>query len=188
MSAPADTSSAPGAPPTPLLVIVGPPGVGKSSAARELARLLDAAGASYACVDRDDFGTDGLLREDPLLGLNELLHARVAAGAERLIVAWRVQSGMELARFRMALGWAEITVCRLQARPQTLLERIAAGQLSFQRLHLQAMALQVAPHLELQAAEDILLSTDDAPPRAVALRALRQWPIGAARAQATAQA
>jgi hypothetical protein len=179
MSEPADIPTAPGAAPVPLLVFVGAPGAGKSSAARELVCLLEQAGVRHACVDRDEFGVDGLLHEDPLLGLNEMLHARVAAGAERLVVAWRVESGLDMARLRAGLGWADITVCRLHAEPHTLLERIAAGQDSFQRLHLQTMALEIAPRLELQAAEDILLATDDASARAVAMRALRQWAMQA---------
>lgn len=175
MDPPADTSAAPAVARVPLLVFVGPPGVGKSSAARELTRVLDEADIRYAYVDRDEFGVDGLLHEDPLLGLNEMLHARVAAGAQRLVVAWRVESGMDVTRLRTALGWTDITVCRLHAQPGVLRDRIAAAHSSFQALHLQAMALQIAPRLDREANEDILLATDDAPPRAVALRALRRW-------------
>jgi len=159
----------------PLLLVIGPPGVGKSSTAREVAGLLDEAGVGCAYVDRDDFGVNGLLHEDPLLALNELLHARASAGAQRLVVAWRVDSGMELARLRAALGWTDITVCRLRASEETLVERIAARESSFHSLHLQALALQIAPRLETQAAEDILLATDDAAPRSVAMRAFRRW-------------
>ena len=162
-------------PRVPMLLFIGPPSSGKSSAAREAAQILDDAGIAYALVDRDEFGTNGILHEDPLLGLNELLHGRVQEGAQRLIVAWRVESGLELARVCSALDWAEITVCRLRAEQDVLLERIAAGQPNFQSLHLQAMALEIAPRLELQVDEDILLSTDDTLPRAVAMRALRQW-------------
>ena len=50
----------------------------------------------------------------------------------------------------------------------------------FQTLHLQAMALEIAPRLAREADEDILLTTDDAPARAVALRALRRWAATAA--------
>jgi hypothetical protein len=175
MDTPADTHAGSGAKRVPLLVFIGAPGVGKSSAARELAHLLEQSQVAVAFVDRDDFGTDGLLHEEPLLGLNEMLHAHVAAGAERLVVAWRVESGLDLARFRTALGWADITVCRLHAEPPALLDRIAAAQASFQRLHLQTMALEIAPRLEVQAAEDILFMTDDLSPRAIALRAMRQW-------------
>jgi hypothetical protein len=159
----------------PLLVIVGPPGVGKSAVGKELTRLLAAAGSGFAYIDRDDFGVGGLLHEDPLLDLNEMLHARVAAGARRLVVVWRVESGHDVARIRAALGWADITVCRLRADPGELLARIAAGQPEFQSLHLQTMALQIAPRLEHQAGEDIVLATDDAPPGAVALGVMRQW-------------
>lgn len=164
----------------PLLLIIGPPGVGKSSVAREVGALLEDAQIGFAYADRDEFGINGLLYEDPLLGLNEILHARVAAGAQRLVVAWRVESGLELARFRTALGWADIKVCRLRAQPDALLERIGAGDESFQTLHLQTMALEIAPRLERQAAEDILLATDDALARAVAMRAFRQWTLLAA--------
>jgi dephospho-CoA kinase len=175
MGSRADTPAPPGAPSVPLLVFVGPPGVGKTSAAKALTRLLDEAAISYSFVDRDEFGVGGLLQEDHLLALNEILHARVAAGAQRLIVAWRVESGMDVTRLRSALGWADVTICRLHAEPQVLFDRIAAGNESFQRLHLQAMAAQIAPRLAAQATEDLLLATDVAPPRAVAVRALRQW-------------
>lgn len=162
-------------PRVPLLLVIGPPAVGKSSVAREVSELLAGARIAFAYADRDDFGINGLLHEDPLLGLNELLHARVAAGAQRLVVAWRVESALELTRFRVAMGWTDIKVCRLRAEPDALLARIGAGEESFQRLHLQTLALEIAPRLERQAPEDILLTTDDAPPRAVAMRAYRQW-------------
>jgi hypothetical protein len=159
----------------PLLLIMGPPGVGKSSAARQVSRLLEDDRIGFACVDRDDFGVDGLLDEDPLVDLQAILRARVAGGAQRLVVAWRIESDVELARFRAALPWAAITVCRLRAETAELLDRIAGAQQSFQCLHLQSMALEIAPRLERQASEDMLLSTDEASPQVVASRALRQW-------------
>lgn len=159
----------------PLLLIVGPPGVGKSSAARQLTRLLEDGRIACAYVDRDGFGVDGLLDEDPLVDLQPMLRSCVAGGAERLVVAWRIESDTELSRFRASLPWAQITVCRLHAGTDALLDRIADGEQSFQRLHLQSMALEMAPRLERQASEDILLATDDASPQLVAVRALRQW-------------
>lgn len=159
----------------PLLLVIGPPGVGKSSVARQLTGLLEDAGLRFAYLDRDEFGVNGLLHEDPLVDLNEMLHARVAGGVQRLVVAWRVESGLELSRVRSALGWADITVCRLHAEPEALLARIAAGQPEFQSLHLQTMALEIAPRLATEAGEDILLKTDDAAPGALAMRAFRQW-------------
>jgi DNA polymerase III delta prime subunit len=159
----------------PLLLIIGPPGVGKSSAARHLSRLLENGRSGCAYVDRDDFGVDGLLDEDPLVDLQQILLSHVTAGAERLVVAWRIESDAELSRFRASLPWSDITVCRLHAETGELLDRIAGEQQSFQRLHLQSMALEIAPRLEHQASEDILLATDDAPPQLVAVRALRQW-------------
>lgn len=161
----------------PLLLIIGPPSVGKSSAARQLSRLLTDGLVAFACVDRDDFGVDGLLDQDPIIDLQAILRARVAEGAERLVVAWRIESDAELARFKAALPWTDITVCRLRAKTDELLQRIAAAQFSFQRLHLQSMALEIAPRLERQACEDILLATDDASPDVVAARALRQWAV-----------
>jgi energy-coupling factor transporter ATP-binding protein EcfA2 len=167
----------------PLLLIIGPPGVGKSSAARQLSRLLADERIAFAYVDRDDFGVDGLLDEDPLVGLQQILRARVAHGAQRLVVAWRIDSDVELARFRAALPWAGVTVCRLRAETRELLDRIAGEQQSFQCLHLQSIALDQAPRLDRQALEDILLATDHAPPQVVADHALRQW-AGAERSDA----
>jgi hypothetical protein len=159
----------------PLLLIIGPPGVGKSSAARQLTRLLEDGRIACAFVDRDGFGMDGLLDEDPLVALQPMLRSCVAGGAERLVVAWRIESDAELSRFRASLTWAQITVCRLHAGTEALLDRIAASEQSFQRLHLQSMALEMAPRLERQAFEDILLATDDASAQLVAVRALRHW-------------
>jgi hypothetical protein len=159
----------------PLLLVIGPPGVGKSSVARQLTGLLGEVGLRFAYLDRDDFGVNGLRHEDPPVDLTEMRHARVAGGAQRLVVAWRVESGLELSRVRSALGWADITVCRLHAEPDALLARIAAGQPEFQSLHLQTMALEIAPRLATEAGEDILLKTDDAAPGALAMRAFRQW-------------
>jgi hypothetical protein len=131
----------------------------------------------FAYVDRDDFGIDGLLHEDPLAGLQRVLRASVAGGARWLVVAWRIGSDAELERFRTALPWADITVCRLRAEMGELLDRIADGQRSFQRLHLQSLALEIAPRLDERACDDILLTTDEESPQAVALRALRQWAV-----------
>jgi hypothetical protein len=168
----------------PLLLIIGPPSVGKSSAARQLSRLLEESRIGCSYVDRDDFGVDGLLDADPLVDLQQMLSSFVAGGAKRLVVAWRIESDAELSRFRASLPWAQITVCRLHAGMEALLDRIAGGEQSFLQLHLQSMALEMAPRLERQASEDILLATDDASPQLVAVRALRQWmavPPGAAR-------
>lgn len=159
----------------PLLLIIGPPSVGKSSAARQVCRLLEDARIPFAYVDRDDFGVNGLLHEDPLVNLREMLDGRVAEGAQRLVVVWRIDSADELGRFREALPWADITVCRLRAETDELLNRIAATEESFQRLHLQTMALEMAPRLERQAPEDIVLGTDDASPYAVAVGAFKRW-------------
>jgi predicted Ser/Thr protein kinase len=161
----------------PLLLIIGPPGVGKSSTARQVSRVLEHARLPFAYVDRDDFGADGLLHEDPLVGLQRILCASVTGGARRLVVAWRIESDAELRRFRAALPWADVTVCRLRAEMGALLERIAAEQRSFQRMHLQSLALEIAPRLDQRACEDILVATDEASPQAVALRALRQWTV-----------
>jgi energy-coupling factor transporter ATP-binding protein EcfA2 len=159
----------------PLLLLIGPPGVGKSSAARHVSRLLANERIAVAVVDRDDFGVDGLLDTDPLLDLRPILRSHVAAGAQRLVVAWRIESDVELARFRTALPWTDITVCRLRAETGELLDRIAGEQQSFLRLHLQSIALAQSPRVEHQASEDILLATDHAPPQVVAARALRRW-------------
>lgn len=161
--------------PIPLLLIIGPPSVGKSSAARQVCRLLEDAGIRYAYADRDEFGVDGLLHADPLDDLRRILESRVASGAQRLVVAWRIDSREKLVRFRAALPWAAITVCRLRAETEELMDRIAAEQESFQALHLQAMTREMVPRLDGQSPEDFLLETDHSSPYAVAVGAFRHW-------------
>ncbi|MBA3585118.1 MAG: hypothetical protein H0W36_11435 [Gemmatimonadetes bacterium] len=91
-------------------------------------------------------------------------------------MVWPLESSKEIDAFRAALPWADVTVCRLHAETEVLLDRIAArDDQTFMAAHLQSMALDIAPRLQREAPEDIVVATDREPPLRVAGRALVRW-------------
>ncbi len=163
-------------PSVPLLLITGPPAVGKTAAGEQIRHLLEQAGACFALVDRDEISPDGLFTEDRLVVLARCLDKHLAAGATTLVVVWPLESSKEIDAFRAALPWADVTVCRLHAETEVLLDRIAArDDQTFMAAHLQSMALDIAPRLQREAPEDIVVATDREPPLRVAGRALVRW-------------
>jgi hypothetical protein len=160
----------------PLLLITGAPASGKTTAGEQIRHLLEQAGASFGLVDCDEISPDGLISEDRMVILARRLDEHLAAGAATLVVVWPLQSRDEVEAFRAALPWADVTVCRLHAETDVLLDRIRArDDRTFMAAHLASMALDIAPRLQREAPEDIVLATDHEPPLRIAGRALVHW-------------
>ncbi|MGI8869648.1 MAG: AAA family ATPase [Mycobacteriales bacterium] len=117
--------------PVPFLWLSGAAGVGKSTVAFEIFARLRSAGVPVARVELDDIG---YLRQDPAADPGgHLLQARNlasmwpnfrAAGARGLIVSGVVSNREDIDRYRDAVPNARLTLCRLEAAPETLRDRI----------------------------------------------------------------
>jgi adenylylsulfate kinase len=91
----------------PVLLITGPPGVGKTAVAAEVSELLDQAGAAHAFVDIDSlrwcYPRPAQDRFRVALAMNNLAAIWTnfqAAGAARLILADVLESRGDLERYR----------------------------------------------------------------------------------------
>jgi hypothetical protein len=82
------------------------------------------------------------------------------AGARRLLIARVIESRSELDGFREAVPGADILVVRLRAAPETLQSRIRRrGPGRGMEWHLQR-AVELAPLMDAQHVEDVLIETD----------------------------
>jgi adenylylsulfate kinase-like enzyme len=149
--------------PVAVLLVTGPVGVGKTSVASELSDLLDKAGVPHAFVDvdslrwcyprpvADPFGIELAMRNLAAIWPNFQ-----AAGAERLVLVYLVQSRAELSRITGAMSGADISIVRLGAPVETLVEREPG--LARDR-HVQRAA-ELAVQMDANPVEDILVETD----------------------------
>jgi hypothetical protein len=148
----------------PVLLITGPPGVGKSQVSMEASDALEAAGVSHAAVDLDGLELVWPTADDDLVFRNlACLWANYeAAGAARLILTRVLESREELAKYRAAVPGAEIVVCRLRAEPATLVRRIdERGESDYVRGPLQRHAVGLAAEMDESALEDWLFDAEE---------------------------
>ncbi|MHB8625381.1 MAG: ATP-binding protein [Aggregatilineales bacterium] len=170
----------------PILLITGPVGVGKTTAACEISELLTRAGKTHGLIDMDCLRQVHPSRiHDPFhiaLGMKNLAAVWTnfqAVGAKRLILADVLESRNDLELYRVAIPGAEITVIRLHASLQNLRERVGHRELGLGLdWHLQRAA-ELAAQMDRDHVEDILVDTDGKSPAAVAQEILRQsgWGI-----------
>ena len=165
---------------TPLLVINGSIGAGKTTVLGELAWLLEDQGIHHCAVDFDAL-TQSYPRpdDDPFhmrLGAANLAAIWVnasAGGAERLVVASVVETAEHLSMIVAAVSDATPIVVRLRAPLETELNRIRQReQGSALEWHLQR-ASDLWPLLENSGVDDAIVDTVDKEPRYIADEVLR---------------
>lgn len=147
--------------PVTIVVVCGPAGVGKSAVATRAAELLSATGHAASLLDRYAPGSTGSWygHDAPVPTITqECVEAR-DEGARTILVTWPLRDYAELAELRRAMPWAQMSVCRLRSPDDVLLERIAAREDSFMRLHLQELALEASAGLEGSGLGDLVLDT-----------------------------
>lgn len=147
----------------PVLLITGPPGVGKSQVSMEASDLLERAEVPHAAIDLDGLELVWPTGNDDLVFRNlACLWANYAAtGATRLILTRVLESRDELEKYRAAVPDAEIVVCRLRAEPTTLLHRIEArGETDYVRGPLQQQTVKLAKEMDEASLEDMLFDAE----------------------------
>lgn len=171
----------------PTIIVTGPVGVGKSTVAEEMGGHLLAAKVPHANVDFDQLTACYPRPADDdrwgtrlgLENLADLWKNYERSGARRLIIARVVESRTDLVGFREAVPGAEITLVRLRAEVGTLHARIRhRGPGRGMEWHL-ARATELAPQMDAQQIEHVLIETDGRDAVDVARDVLLRagWPI-----------
>lgn len=113
---------------TPVLIISGTIGAGKSTIALEVSRILGERGDLHALIDLDHLGTMVPAPAQDLRNVELTMHNLAAiwpnyraAGVRRAVIASVVQSRDDLAQFRRAIPNAALAVVELRAAPESLL-------------------------------------------------------------------
>src|SRR6266511_1749119 len=107
-----------------VIVITGSMGSGKTTVMAEASDLLAAAGVNHAAIDLDALGIahvpEGAWPDLAYRNLASIWENFARAGATNLLIAEAVESAEELDRIQSAIPDADIVVCRLRARPETM--------------------------------------------------------------------
>jgi hypothetical protein len=111
-----------------LLIITGTMGTGKTTVLLEASDILSAADIIHAAIDLDTLGISHL----PEVAADELMFRNLAsiwsnyqaAGIRRLLLAYAVETAVDLNRIRAAVPDAETVICRVLARMAIAEERV----------------------------------------------------------------
>ena len=156
----------------PTLIVTGPVGVGKTTVAGEMGLLLLDAKVPHATVDFDQLTAcyprpaddDRWGTKLGLMNLAALWKNYQRSGARRLLIARVLESRSEVDGFREAVPGADIRVVRLRAAPETLQSRVRQrGPGGGMEWHLHR-AVELAPLMDAQQVEDLLIETDGRDP------------------------
>lgn len=163
----------------PLLILSGTVGAGKSSVGAAISGLLKAREVPHAFVDLDALAVSwpehGRFNEElALRNLASVWENFRSAGAQRLVIAYVVESRGDLRRYEEAVPGAEITVCRLVASQATREARLRKRETgSGLAWHLNRTA-ELEAILQQAAVEDFCVENDGRPLEAVALEVLQK--------------
>lgn len=166
----------------PILIITGPVGVGKTTAALMVSDLLGQAGIAHACVDVDALRLHYPSRPDDLFSVRLAMKNLAAIwanfqeyDASRLVIADVIETRDELERYRAAIPGAELFVVRLRASLETLAQRVRQRELgSGLEWHL-ARAPVLAALMDHSQVEDRLVETDGRSIIQIAQEILAAW-------------
>ena len=172
----------------PLLIVTGPVGVGKTTVAYEVAKLLAAVELPHACIDMDTlrscYPAPAGDRFNVALGLRNLAAIWAncrAVGATHLIVADVIEAREELRGYREAVPGAAIVVIRLRATLSTLTGRVTQREVgSGQDWHL-LRAAELAAQMDRDQIEDVVMDTDGRTVAAIAREVVERsgWAVPA---------
>lgn len=137
---------------TPVLIVTGTVGSGKTAVASEASEILERAGMAHAWVDLD------ALSQCYPRPADDRFHSRLmtrnlacvwgncaGAGAKRLVLSGVIENASDLARIASAVPEAEPVVVRLRTPPDLVEERLRARHATVSGL---AWHLARSPELE----------------------------------------
>ena len=152
---------------TPVLVITGPVGVGKTAVGTEVANLLEERGVAHALVDVDCLRWSFPRPEDDpfhtALGLRNLAAVWAnyrAAGAVRLVLVDVVETRESLQGYREVIPSADITVVRLTATVETMHRRLEGRENGASLAWHKERAAELLALMDERAVEDVLVQTE----------------------------
>ena len=152
----------------PTVIVTGPVGVGKTTVAGEMGLLLVDAKVPHATIDFDQLTAcyprpaddDRWGTKLGLMNLAALWKNYERSGARRLLIARVLESRSDLEGIPEAVPGTDILVVRMRASPETLLSRVRQrGPGRGMEWHLQR-AVELAPLMDAQHVEDVLVETD----------------------------
>ena len=115
----------------PLLLISGPVGVGKTSVGFEVSDLLCEQGVAHTFIDWDQLRYtyprpvgDRFGDQLGMKNLRDVWRNAVAAGSRNLIIASVIETWADVEDIRQVVPGADVVVCQLQARVETLAVRV----------------------------------------------------------------
>jgi hypothetical protein len=137
-----------------VLFIIGQPGVGKTAVAKEISEQLWQSREPHAVIDVDELcrgllptKTPNFNRSLAIANLKVVWSNFHAAGVQRLILARIVESLEDITEFSSAIPNARITVCLLQATPETIEQRIIEREPGTSRTFLLSLTMQIAQRI-----------------------------------------
>jgi GrpB-like predicted nucleotidyltransferase (UPF0157 family) len=171
------------------IVLCGPTGVGKTTTAFEMSRMLAASGVTHAIIDTDELdrvfpqpGSDSELVALTARNLIAVWESYASLGHHRLILCGVMLDSAAATEWIVeALGKPKITIVRLVATDSTLEARIMVREIGSGRQHHLQTALKQAGQLRHEVhLNELTVVTDGRTPIDVAgdVLTLAGWGVG----------
>ncbi len=161
-----------------VIVISGSMGSGKTTILAEASDILGAAGVVHAGIDMDflSFGHLPAATADDLTSRNlaAIWNNYAAAGVTRLLLCEALDTAARRDRLREVVPGAEIVVCRLRARLETMQQRVRVREPGMLQEEFVARVAALEASLDAGGVEDFSVENDGRSVTAVAREVLRR--------------
>ncbi len=159
-----------------VIVISGSMGSGKTTVLAEISDVLAARGVVHAAIDPDFLGMGYLpaeaSRDLAFRNLSAVWSNYAAAGITRLLLCEALETPAERGRLREAVPGAQIVVCRLRARLETMQQRIRLREPGMLQEQFVSRVAELEASLDAGCVEDFSVENDGRSVTAVAREVL----------------